>query len=869
MKIPGVGPCLCILLLSLAASAQVPTADFAITNFSVWSTLPDSDGQRRVAISFRVTNIGTANGLAMRTRVTIAGTPTEFTVPALAPKQAVFLSKTLSTTSNSLPIKIEADVYHTISEANEQNNVLEYTANPGGDIGRWQNIGPSKITMTPPSSGRVSTIAVSPTSPLVVYAGGRDSGLWKSAGQTTRWFPITDSLPTLEIYAVAIDPKKSDRVVVATPSGVFQSLDGGSLWQMVSNKDLKATGSDGGRLLIASAPNPPMYVSTKNGLKISNDGGQNWNTILASGSPVLSLQFGTTDTSQLFASTASPPAVFEAVNGGLTPASWHQLQGCPGSQLPSFPPTASVWVTESQGTKWVSFRTKSPDPKTFEFWRTTSTTCNVGGFPEQGWEKLNISSGCNDYNNQWSYLFAHPTDPSVLFKGGIDLCRMTHSGNSMGTVSGIHSDHHAVVVAPSSPSVMFFGSDGGIYRSPDKGATMNFLGEGMSNGEFLKIDVNGAGSRVIVGGTQDNGTSTWDGSSPVWTYIGGGDSALVAFDRKDMKGVYEIGQSMRQVELLGANGGSSGKGTADLADCSAYTEFPGQVFEGMESTGGSPELMLTCNGLWTGPPWKQIKVPASGNFTRLRLAPENREIAVAATDNGHIFWGAAQQPNLMYDVFTAPNGGGVSAIAMASQSVFYVANNAGGHGSITRFTCFLGCKTENVWPGTPDGDVTALSIDPLASDTLLTAINGNGIFRGTRASNGQWNWASYSNGIPVGANVTDIEPRSNGSIAAATYGRGIFLLTSRATGPQTLSVRGHVTNFEQDTEDKQPGRQPVRITTAELDSKPGFTFTAVNLAATSVSVLRQASTNHRLVEVQYKLSGQNSGTILKATFAGP
>src|SRR5205085_9305901 len=101
------------------------------------------------------------------------------------------------------------------------------------------------------------------------------------------------------------------------------------------------------------------------------------------------------------------------------------------------------------------------------------------------------------------------------------------------------------------------------------------------------------------------------------------------------------------------------------------------------------------------------------------------------------------------------------------------------------------------------------------------------------------------------------------SIAAATYGRGIFLLTSKSTGPQTLSIRGHLTDFEQDTEDKQPGHPPVRITTAELDSKPGFSLSAVNLASSSVSVLLQAFKNHRLVEVRYRASGQNSGTILK------
>jgi hypothetical protein len=180
----------------------------------------------------------------------------------------------------------------------------------------------------------------------------------------------------------------------------------------------------------------------------------------------------------------------------------------------------------------------------------------------------------------------------------------------MTTLGGIHADQHAVVVAPSSPNIMFFGSDGGIYRSSDKGATLNFFGEGMYNTEVLKIDVNGAGPpRVIVGGSQDNDSFGWDGSSPVWADIGAalssGDVPLIAFNRADHKGVYVMGQSTQQIQDHPASGSSQITQRGTLTDCLAYSEFPGQVFESMESTGTSPPLMVTCNGIWSEPPWNQ------------------------------------------------------------------------------------------------------------------------------------------------------------------------------------------------------------------------------------------------------------------------
>ena len=112
-----------------------------------------------------------------------------------------------------------------------------------------------------------------------------------------------------------------------------------------------------------------------------------------------------------------------------SPTSWHQLQGCPQAPLPSFPPDASAWITESQGTQWISFLGTPTDSPSLGLWRSTSDTCNINGFVEHGWEQLSIPAPCNDPTNNWSYLFAHPTDPTVVFKGGISLCRSSASGD--------------------------------------------------------------------------------------------------------------------------------------------------------------------------------------------------------------------------------------------------------------------------------------------------------------------------------------------------------------------------------------------------------------------------------------------------------
>jgi hypothetical protein len=692
--------------------------------------------------------------------------------------------------------------------------------------------------------------------------------LWKSLDAGVHWFPIGDSLPSAKIDVVSIYPREPRRVVVATPAGVFESKDGGAVWAQLTDVNLGAIGSGGGALLIADAPNPALYVSTTSGLKVSTDGGHTWPIVHLPGFPegfpnpqIVSLQFSTTDPSHLFASATKFPGVFEGKQGGLNSASWHMLTGCGATPLPTFPANAVVWIAESKGHRWVSFRSKNADGGEAQLWRSTSRTCTRNGFTEHEWERVPLGDTCGTFGNNFSYLFAHPNDPSVVFKGGQDLCRSTQSGSNLGPVSEsqIHKDHHAIVVATN--GVMFFGSDGGIYRSVDKGKTMEFLGEGLNNTEFLKIDTNGNGPRFVVGGTQDNGTSTWSGVSPIWNNVGGGDSSLVEFDRANMTGIYEIGQSTRQVELFG----SGTLGNDSLADCFSYDETP-NIFESMASTGASPRLLITCKGIWLGPPWHQIQNPPTnpaGEFTRLKLHPSG--VLVAATNTGHVFYGRFNQPPLP-EVFKTPGPASASAITFDGPQRFYIATNSNGVGRIDRLDCVTGCTSENVLE--MNGEITAITVDPLAPNSLVAALRNQGILRGSPSPliAGKWNWTVHNNGLPFGVTVTDLEPQSNGGIIAATFGRGAFQLFSRIVKPPSpLEATGFVTSYEigRAFPERPVGANNPMIQTLEIDSKPGFSFTSSG-GHLFAGIIDQAENQHRKVVVAFTpvIGSPSSGRIV-------
>ena len=95
-------------------------------------------------------------------------------------------------------------------------------------------------------------------------------------------------------------------MLAITPAGVFESKDGGAVWPQLTNVNLGAIGSGGGALLIANTVNPPLYVSTTGGLRVSTDGGQTRPVVRMPGFPegfpdpqIVSLQFSTTNPSHL------------------------------------------------------------------------------------------------------------------------------------------------------------------------------------------------------------------------------------------------------------------------------------------------------------------------------------------------------------------------------------------------------------------------------------------------------------------------------------------------------------------------------------------------------------------------------------------
>lgn len=122
----------------------------------------------------------------------------------------------------------------------------------------------------------IYTLAVDPTNPAIIYAGGFD-GLYKSTNRGNTWRTLNVGLPvSVPVYVLAIDPLTPTTLYagLGDSGGVYKSVDGGSTWISAS------TGITGVYILtLAIHPLTPttLYAGAMaGGLFVSTDAGGTW-----------------------------------------------------------------------------------------------------------------------------------------------------------------------------------------------------------------------------------------------------------------------------------------------------------------------------------------------------------------------------------------------------------------------------------------------------------------------------------------------------------------------------------------------------------------------------------------------------------------
>jgi sortilin (neurotensin receptor 3) len=110
---------------------------------------------------------------------------------------------------------------------------------------RFRNIGPASM------GGRLDDIAVSESSPNVIYLGYAVGGVWKSENNGTTYTPVFDTYEVASIGDIAIHPTNPDIVYVGTGesnnrqtssfgAGMYKTTDGGKTWTYLGLRETQS-----------------------------------------------------------------------------------------------------------------------------------------------------------------------------------------------------------------------------------------------------------------------------------------------------------------------------------------------------------------------------------------------------------------------------------------------------------------------------------------------------------------------------------------------------------------------------------------------------------------------------------------------------
>jgi hypothetical protein len=434
-----------------------------------------------------------------------------------------------------------------------------------------------------------------------------------------------------------------------------------------------------------------------------------------------------------------------------------------------------------------------------------------------------LTGGVGFCNPQCFYdiaVAAHPTDANTVMLGGspaLVSARSTNGGDSFQSFSaGLHVDTHAYAYAPSDPSVLYFGSDGGIWRSNDGGQTWISRNNTQFHAtQFQSLALHPSDREFMIGGTQDNGT-IFRQPSQAWSRADGGDGGYTLIDQNatDVTNVtqyhtyfnnttqFRFARRFTTPAVGGWQVFGCG-GTANGMACPGAVLFyaPMALGPGNPNTVymGSDTLYRSADNGTTMPAVSQV-LQAGQAITTIAISPVNDNVRIAGLRNGQIFattTGANPMVNVTGPGMPTPHPSDPNQRRAVARALFHPTD------ANTAWVAFGGYAVNpghHVWKttnlaggagswlpagnGIPDVPVNSLTIDPAQPNNLYAATD-IGVYA---TIDGGATWFPYSEGLPRVA-VFDIAFQNAATrvLRIATHGRGIW---ERTPLPVPVELQG-------------------------------------------------------------------------------
>lgn len=653
-----------------------------------------------------------------------------------------------------------------------------FTNFTSSNTGAWAPIGPYSITS---GVGRTDRLAFHPTNANIMYAGTPAGGLWRTLDGGANWHALNGYLPNIGVSGIVIDRDNANTLYVLTgdgdsniangfvnlfgyirPSiGILRSTDGGATWSKLSNIVAPATTFYGFKLVQSEDFHNRFFACTSDGLYTSIDFGLTWTRDATIGvDAVYDLELGAANSG--FVYTCTDRRVFISSNWGnpftIVPLSSFSQQPSGFTQRTSLAISANA-----PNTLYVHFGGVYSNGSEKLLYRSTNN----------GSTYTLVNNNAPTTQNYMAAMAASPTNANIVLIGEVNLQRSTNGGTAFAvTGSGtVHADVHELQFNPLN-NFLYAACDGGVYRSTDQGVTWASLFNGMQTTQFYHFTGVNGDNNFILGGAQDNGNIQSANNAGSYQLELGGDGFESAYLNADNNTYYYTTNTSltRGTRTPAGNIARTPPGATGFYPTVAIHPTNDQIVYAGYSNG----VFRTDNG---GTNWsnKGNQGSAGGSPAGGLAVSANLPNRIYAASNTTLWRSDNKGDN--WTTISGTAGWPGASVAMPITDITSRSSNAneiwvtlGGYtnGSKVFYSSNAGASWVNFSGSLPNIPVYSIKYTGDGDAYIGTDI---GVFFMDFAMS---DWVSFSNGLPV-VPVTDlIINEINGSIRAATFGRGIW-----------------------------------------------------------------------------------------------
>lgn len=696
---------------------------------------------------------------------------------------------------------------------------------------QWTSMGPSIITQTK-SGGRMDSIAIHPTTQRL-YAASPFAGVWRF-DPGGPWEPKGDKLSHTVVSTVAVDPGNPDIVYCAagnwgTPKDlIYKSIDGGTTWRPftfplgggVTRLVVRRT-SSGGILIYAASAQGVLRYSTPDPLRMSASA-SDWYTSLTGdirdmvvhptdNSIVYAVRYSlyTRTTPEGYPLTADMPLDImrtqHGENGTQGNADWTDVS--PYAFKGSLD-SATIDLSRSMPAFVYAALRHAPTLDKPGGYLIIYSSQNQGASGTWSVEFEREPTKAESYYN--AFVRVHPKFSNVIYYGGIKLYRATSTmfGWYSQIIPGVHDDQRELVFA-SDGNTYYALTDGGIWAGyTDLGGLdlMLSLNYNLRTHMFFHMDASQANPDVMIAGLQDNGTLRYQ-TSLDWKEIRSGDglySLIVPGNDQVMYSQYQFLTDTRR-----SNDGGDSWATYPDKDIVGLVETPaaGDVntkFIAVDpdlphhimAQGQVPQVSWDSGKHWAADSYFNFPLnggPVRGDVTQFQFLWDSSNY-LAGTSGGQVWFRKSSEGGGIWRTSDVP-GTWVTRVARSPirETLAFVLSIGIADERVKRFAydgLFNTWSVQNMTGDLPvkhliaDANLllNAIAADPCGSANVVYVGTDKGVFRGmlTESGNG-YTWQPYNLGLPL-VNVTTLVPvMATQELRAATYGRGVWTVKTSCT----------------------------------------------------------------------------------------